>query len=61
MSNQFLDNSGLTKVLQSVNQKIADGAKSVFKTDIGSGVKSSPVSSGEAQALKNSVFSGKEQ
>jgi len=33
MTNQFLDNSGLTKVLQSVNQKIADGAKSVFKTD----------------------------
>ena len=33
MANQFLDNTGLTKVLQSVNQKIADGAKSVFKTD----------------------------
>jgi len=33
MSNQFLDNNGLTKVLQSVNQKIANEAKSVFKTD----------------------------
>jgi len=33
MTNRFLDNPGLTKVLQSVNQKIADGAKSVFKTD----------------------------
>ena len=29
----FLDNDGLHQVLQSVNHKIADSAKSVFKTD----------------------------
>jgi hypothetical protein len=33
MSKQFLDTTGLDQVLQSVNQKIADGEKSVFKTD----------------------------
>jgi hypothetical protein len=33
MSKQFLDTTGLNHVLQSVNQKIADGAKSVFKTE----------------------------
>ena len=33
MTNRFLDNTGLSHVLQSVKQDIADGAKSVFKTD----------------------------
>jgi hypothetical protein len=33
MTKQFLDTNGLPQVLQSVNQKIADEAKSVFKTD----------------------------
>ena len=33
MTKQFLDTTGLNHVLLSVNQKIVDGAKSVFKTD----------------------------
>jgi len=33
MTKQFLDNAGLNHVLQSVNQKIANEAKSVFRTN----------------------------